>query len=136
MDELCTHDSPVDQQLDAETRRSLRASLPTPLRALYRSILCQTLASGAPVNPNALVVVLSAHCESGEEALHFTSDHVSELLWFGIHEFCEDHELEVPAECPEALHSAISAASEMQALSQDSDPPSELFRALEDLLAS
>lgn len=132
MDELCPDDTPID----TNTRRSLRAALPASLRTLYSAVLAETLLNGNPVSPTALVVVLSAHYESGEAPLQFTSDHISELLWFIIHEFCEDRGFVVPDDCAAALHAALKAASEADSLSGGSDTPSDLFRALEGLQAS
>lgn len=132
MDEISPQDSPIDTQ----TRRSLRTELPAALRGLYTAVLTETLATGNPIDPAALVVVLSAHHATCDSPLRFTSDHVSELLWFGIHEFCEDRDLVVPSDCPVALRAVLSAASQSNALLGGSDAPVELFRALEGLQAS
>lgn len=131
MDNLC-QDSPID----SATRRSIRDELPATLRALYASVLAATLASGSPVNPSALVAVLATHYETCDVPLRFTGDHVSELLWFAIHEFCEDRSLIVPTECAAALHAVLDAAATSEVLSRGSDAPTELFRALEGLHAS
>ena len=130
-----------DQIIDASSRRRLRATLPSAVRSLYVDVLRDTMRHGVPVDPTALIVVLGAHTEMSRaeteaDVLHFTSTHVSELLWFGIHEFCEDQDLVVPDGCVDALHAALATATATACLSSTSDGATELFTTLEGLRAS
>ena len=49
----------VDEEIDKEQRRYLRAELPDCLNDLYKVVLTDSLRSGVPIRPDALVVVLS-----------------------------------------------------------------------------
>ena len=89
-----------------------------------------------PIRPDALVVVLSAHVDMVDDPLVFTNEHVQELLWFGIHEFCEDRSLIVPDQCFEALHAVVATATTGEILSKESDRPSELLSAIQSVRAS
>ena len=126
----------VDEEIDKEQRRYLRAELPDCLNDLYKVVLTDSLRSGVPIRPDALVVVLSAHVEMVHDPLVFTNEHVQELLWFGIHEFCEDRSLIVPERCFEALHAVLASATKAEILSENSDRPGELLSALQSVRAS
>lgn len=132
MDETCFS----DEVLTVALRRGLRDSLPAPLRDLYRTVLVDTLRNGVPVSASALVIVLGAHGATSNEPLVFTAEHVEQLLWFAIDDFCEDRDLVVPKGCLEALHAVLATAATSSLLSSQSDQPGELFRALDGLRAS
>lgn len=121
--------------LNRAARRALLDELPLPVRSLHIEVLRRTLAEGIPVNPAALVVVLSAHEDLADEALVFSADHVNELLWFAIAEFCEDFNLVMPDGCSEALHAVLAIGVALDALHPASDPASKLFGAFRQLTA-
>jgi hypothetical protein len=137
MSNTTTQDTEVQPRIvDRAVRRALLAELSVDLRQLHVAVLAETLANGLPVNPAALVVVLSAHDEMAEVALRFTSVHVEELLWCGVTEFCEDFGLVMPDGCPEALHAVLAVATRSSSLDVESDPVSALFAAFHQLTAS
>ena len=105
------------------------------LRRLHVRVLSETMANGVPVNPAALVAVLAAHDESTGSALTFTAEQIEELLWYGVAEFCEEHEVVMPAGCREALHAVLAVGTETQAFDPASDSPALLFGALDQLVA-
>jgi hypothetical protein len=133
-----TNSSPETPLLvsDRSVRRALLAELPVSLRRLHVSVLADTLANGVPVRPAALAVVLSAHDDLAEACLRFTSEHVNELLWCGIAEFCEDYGIAMPDGCAEALYSVLATASASGILEADSDAVADLFAAFRELAAS
>ena len=122
--------------VDRATRRALVAELPSELRAVRMTILRDTLANGVPVRPEALAVVLAAHHDLADSALTFTAEHVQELLWFGVSEFCEDLGLELPNGCPEALHAFLAVVCAGELLDEASDSITEVFAAFHQLAAS
>lgn len=114
----------------------MTAELPDELRRLRRRVLTDTMANGVPVRPAALCAVLAAHDDLADTPLTFTAEHVQELLWFGVHEYCEDVGLEVPEGCRDALHAVLAAASAMNLFADDSDPVGEVFGVFHQLAAS
>jgi hypothetical protein len=137
MSHTTTQDSEVEPRtVDRAVRRALLAELPVDLRRLHVEVLAETLANGLPVNPAALVVVLSAHDDAAEVPLRFTSVHVEELLWCGVTEFCEDFGLVMPDGCPEALHAVLAVATGASSLDIESDPVAALFAVFHQLTAS
>jgi hypothetical protein len=125
-----------DRTVDRAMRRALLADLHLDLRRLHVEVLAETLANGLPVNPAALVVVLSAHEDMAEVPLRFTSVQVEELLWCGVTEFCEDFGLVMPNGCSEALHAVLAVATNSSSLDAESDPVTELFGVFHQLTAS
>lgn len=112
------------------------AELPDELRRLRRRVLTETMANGVPVRPAALCAVLAAHCDLADAPLTFTAEHVEELLWFGVNEYCEDVGLELPEGCREALHAVLAAASALALFGDDSDPVADVFGVFRQLAAS
>ncbi len=106
------------------------------MRALHVEVLQRTLAEGVPVSPAALIAVLSAHDDLADRALLFSADHVNELLWCGIAEFCEDFGITMPTGCREALYAVLAFGSALDLLHPDSDSETELFSAFRELVSS
>jgi|GEM_PF-1845198 len=123
------------QIVDRAARKGLLNDLPSELRALHVDVLAHTLQSGIPVAPSALVVVLSAHIDTADSPMRFTAEHVQELLWFGLAEFCEDYHLQVPDGCQEALHALLSIAVATNSLDTASDSVGDVFAAFGQLAA-
>jgi len=123
------------QIVDRKQRRALLDELDVEARALHLDVLRHTLADGVPVNPSALVVVLSAHDDLADDSLCFSADHVNELLWCGVADFCADYGLEMPDGCSAALHAVLAIGTALDALNPSSDPPAELFTAFNALAA-
>lgn len=119
--------------LNRSTRRALLSELPAEVRELHVAVLRHSLADGIPVNPAALVAVLSAHHDLVDTALLFSAEHVNELLWFAIAEFCEDFGLVMPDGCSEALHAVLAIGVALEVLASNSDSPAELFGAFHQL---
>ncbi len=122
--------------VDRGHRRALVDELEPATRALHVEVLRVTLAEGVPVNPGALAIVLSAHDERAPQPLLFTANDVTELLWFGVAEFCEEYGLEVPAGCSDALHAVLAIGDATGQLHPDSDSPRTLFNAFRELAAN
>lgn len=98
--------------------------------------MTETLANGLPVRPSALCAVLAAHDDLAESALRFTAEHVQELLWCGVQEYCDDLGFVVPEGCPQALHAVLAVATAHDLFDDDSDTVGDVFRALGELVAS
>lgn len=128
--------TPAPITLDRSTRRALLGELPPQVRALHVEVLQRTLAEGVPVSPAAVIAVLSAHDDLADRALLFSADHVNELLWCGIAEFCEDYGIAMPAGCREALYAVLALGSALDLLDPGSDNESELFSAFRELVTS
>jgi hypothetical protein len=127
---------PTTKPVDRVVRRALVAELPDELRAVRMTVLRETLASGVPVHPEALAVVLAAHHDFADSVLTFTASHVEELLWFGVSEFCEDLGLDLPDGCPAALYAILAVVCAGELLDAASDPVTEVFAAFHQLAAS
>ena len=125
-----------DEVVTPAHRREMRNGLPHDLRVLYRAVLIDTIRNGVPVDPSALAVVLAAHHSIADEPLAFTGEHVEQLLWFGIHEYCEDLGIVTPSGCFDALHAALATATASSLLARQSDPARQLFSAMDSLRAS
>ncbi len=121
--------------VDRTIRRALLNELPAVLRSQHVEVLAHTLQSGVPVSPAALVVVLSAHDDMADAPLRFSAEHVQELLWFGLAEFCEDYGIAMPDGCQEALHALLSISVATDVLDTDGDSVGEVFAALRQLAA-
>ena len=121
--------------IDRTIRKALLSELPVALRVQHVEVLAHTLRSGVPVSPAALVVVLSAHDDMAEAPLRFSAEHVQELLWFGLAEFCEDYGIAMPDGCQEALHALLSISVATDVLDTDGDSVGEVFAALRQLSA-
>ena len=126
----------TDVAVDAAARRLLKRELTAEVSRLYGTVLASSFRNGTPVSPNALVIVLSAHLDLAEAPLVFTSEHIQELLWFGIEELCEDLGFVVPAGCVEALGAALRSATDLGILATNSDRPRVLLDALGEMKAS
>ena len=125
-----------DEDITPAHRREIKDGLPVCLRELYHAVLLDTLRNGVPVRADALAVVLGAHCSLVDEPLAFTGEHVEQLLWFGIDDYCEDEGVITPVGCHQALHAALATAAASSLLSRSADEPRELFDALDSLRAS
>jgi len=128
--------SPAPRRVDRSHRRALLHELDDRTRSLHVSVLSHTLAEGVPVNPSALAVVLSAHDDLANETLCFSAEHVTELVWCGIADFCDDYGLAMPDGCSEALHAVLAIGTATSAFSPRSDPSADLFSAFRELAAS
>ena len=89
------------------------------------------MACGVPVDPAALTVVLAAHLEAADEPLKFDGDHVSQLLWYEVLEFCTDSGIQLPSGCAAALHAVLAVLVQQEQLG-DADVV-ELFRPFDEL---
>lgn len=129
---------PLDdlRPIDRAARRVLVRDLPDDLRQLRRAVMSETMANGLPVRPAALCAVLAAHNDLAESPLCFTTDHVQELMWCGVQEYCDDIGFLVPEGCPQALHAILAVATAHELFDDDSDPVGDVFGALGELVAS
>ncbi len=122
--------------LDPVVRRELVSDLPVALRALRVEVLRETLAAGLPVDPDVVTIVLSAHVDRSFDPMRFESADVESLLWFGISEFCEGHDVEVPSSAAKVLHAVLATAVRLDVLAPGSDGVAELFAPLRELGAA
>lgn len=93
---------------EANVLRRLVTAFPSEIRRLRLEVLKTTMASGVPVDPGAVTVVLAAHLDRAAEPLQFTPEHVAELLWYGIIRYCDDVGIGVPPGSPLALHALLA----------------------------
>ncbi|MGI9607112.1 MAG: hypothetical protein ACR2P0_13325 [Acidimicrobiales bacterium] len=107
--------------------KALVGELPEELRNLRVAVLIETLSAGSPANPAAVTAVLSAHDDRADQPMRWTRDHVEELLWIGIDDFCREYDLPRPEGCPEALHAILGVATRCKLLAPGSDRTCELF---------
>ena len=121
--------------VDRTIRKALLSELPVILRSQHVEVLAHTLRNGVPVSPAALAVVLSAHDDMAVVPMRFTAEHVQELLWFGLTEFCEDYGIAMPEGCQEALHALLSISVATDVLDTDGDSVGEIFAAFRQLAA-
>ena len=122
--------------IDRSVRRALTAELPDVLRRLRHDVMVDTLAQGVPVRADAICAVLAAHHDLADGPLTFTTDHVEELLWCGVQEYCDDVGLVMPTGCAEALHALLAAAAARDLFDEQSDSVREVFGSFEQLVAS
>jgi len=125
--------SPSQRRLDRDARKALVAELPAELRRVYTAVLEQTLLSGAPVDPGALVVVLSALDDQGDDALTYRSSSLQALCWFGVTEFCADLGLATPPGCAEALFATVAITIADARFPTAGDPQADVFAALREV---
>lgn len=126
----------IRRPLDPALRAELVADLPPLLRQVRREVLVETLAAGSPVDPDVVTVVLSAHVDRSYEPLRISSTDVESLLWFGIAEFCSDHDLEMPGSSAGVLHAILSCMVRLEVLAPGSDEVGRLFAPLRELGAA
>jgi len=119
--------------IDRTVRRALTKELPPELRAIRRRVLAETMSNGVPVRPSALCAVLAAHADLADSPLTFTADHVQELLWSGVSEFCEDVGLVVPNGCSQALYAVLAVAKAHGLFDEQSDSTAAVFAAFGEL---
>lgn len=128
--------APSPKAIDRTVRRAIVAELPIELRVLRRRVLTETMANGVPVRPAALCAVLAAHNDVADAPLTFTAEHIEELLWYGVNDYCEDIGLVIPVGCAEALHAVLATASALDFFDANSDPIADVFGAFHQLAAS
>ncbi len=133
MSHSASPDSTTGRTVDSAARKALVAELPPVLRRVYTAVLEHTLASGAPADPAALVIVLSALDELSEDPLDFRAEAVQELLWFGISQFCADLRLVAPTRCTEALFATVALTIADDRFATGGDPLPEVFAAMREL---
>jgi hypothetical protein len=126
---IATGEAPADR----EAIRQLVSELPEPFRQLRKATMVETLANGAPVEPRALTVVLSALAELTADTLVVTSATVERLLWVGIENFCEEEGLVAPDGCVDALHAVLAVATTTNVFAGGSDRPAKLFAPLHEM---
>lgn len=119
--------------LDRGRRRALANELPEPLRVVYRRVLATSLREGVPVDPSALVVILSVLDEICEDPLRFGAPLVEKLLWHEIATFCASNEIEMPSSCSEALFALLVIGHGDETLRIELDDAQSVFRVLSDL---
>ena len=133
MSHSASPDTSTGRTVDSTARKALVAELPPVLRRVYTAVLEHTLASGAPVDPAALVIVLSALDDLSDDPLAFRAEAIRELLWFGIAQFCADLGLVAPPRCAEALFATAALTIADDRFATTGDPLPEVFAAMREL---
>lgn len=105
------------------------------LRRLYKHTLLTTLREGVPVDPTALVVVLSVIDDCATDPLYFCPESVEQLLWCEITSFCAQHEIQVPTGCGAALFAVLAIGSADERLGVRVEDPEVVFGVLNQLSA-
>lgn len=110
-----------------------QANLGPQAAALYRQVLSASLASGEPVDPDGLRVVLAVHqTHSGGRLFRLTAQTIWRLLFVDVVTWAKAHHLPVPPETTLALVALVEHLVESGRLDPDSDPPHELYDAIDE----
>lgn len=122
--------------IDRQSRRALANELPVSLRRIYKQTLLATLREGLPVDPDALVILLSVLDESAEDPLRFCPEFVEQLLWCEITSFCAEHEVHAPEGCGAALFAVLALGMADESFGVRVEDPEKVFGVLDQLCLS
>lgn len=116
-----------------QTRPS-RATLAGPARRLHCRALTASLAAGAPVDREALRVVLVVRqgLYRPEHATLFTANNIWQLLFVEVVGWCRNRRQPVPAGIPSALRWLVTHLDSSGDLHEQSDPLEELLIAIDE----
>lgn len=122
-------DSGPDGFGSSSTAREPRhlAQLSRPARTLRRQILAEGLASGSPVDANALSAILAAKIVNHPVPVNlFTEDMVWQLVWIDVFAWCANRGLRLPDDVPETLWTLLNHLHASGELHEQSSPIAEL----------
>lgn len=125
-------DGPPMAEVTAGREARHVAVLPPAARSLRRRVLAAGLASGCPVDANALSAILAAKVVNHPAPINqFTEDMVWQLVWIDVFSWCSIRGVVVSDVVSETLWTLINFLAEANELHPDSSPVADLLGPLQ-----